>query len=358
MDQISSRQPRVPESADLRWLAVSRRDAGADGQFYYAVRTTGVYCYPSCAARLARRENVSFHATRADAERAGFRPCRRCRPDQAPPAERYAAIVTAACRLIETSETLPGLDLLAGVAGLSSSHFHRIFKRVTGVTPRGYANTLRANRVRAELGRSQTVTRAIFDAGYNSSGRFYEGSAEILGMTPGRYRDGGAGAAISFTVAECSLGAILVAATNQGLVAIQFGADRESLVQGLRERFPKAALQGGDAAFGEIVAKITGFVEMPSQALDLPLDIRGTAFQQRVWQALREIPLGRTANYAEIARRIGHPTAVRAVAGACAANPIAVVVPCHRVVRSDGGLSGYRWGIERKRALLEREGAL
>ena len=348
--------PPIADTDDARWAAVEQRDANADGRFYYAVRTTGVYCRPSCAARLPRRENVSFHATRAEAEQAGFRPCKRCRPDAAPQAERHAAAIAGACRLIETSEEPPALAELAAAAGMSPYHFHRVFKQVTGVTPKAYATEHRAKRVRAELGQSDTVTRAIFDAGFNSSGRFYEGSAKILGMTPGAYRDGGAGSEIRFAVAECSLGAILVAATDKGVVAIQFGTDPEHLVHELQDRFPKATLKGADARFEQMVARVVGFVEAPRQGLDLPMDVRGTAFQQRVWQALRQIPLGSTASYAEVARRIGNPTSVRAVAQACAANPAAVVIPCHRVVRSDGDLGGYRWGIERKRELLHREG--
>ena len=348
----------IADTDDARWLAVEGRDARADGRFYYAVRTTGVYCRPTCAARLPRRENVTFYATRAEAEKAGFRPCKRCRPDEASQAERHATAIARACRLIETSEEPPVLAELADAAGLSPYHFHRVFKQITGVTPKAYATEHRAKRVREALGQSDTVTRAIFDAGFNSSGRFYEGSAGILGMTPGAYRDGGAGSKIRFAVAECSLGAILVAATDKGVAAIQFGADPERLVHELQDRFPKATLKGGDAGFEQMVVGVIGFVEAPKRGLDLPVDVRGTAFQQRVWQALRQIPLGSTASYAEIARRIGNPTAVRAVAQACAANPAAMVIPCHRVVRSDGDLGGYRWGIERKRELLHREGAL
>ncbi|WP_456237165.1 bifunctional DNA-binding transcriptional regulator/O6-methylguanine-DNA methyltransferase Ada [Acidiphilium iwatense] len=350
--------PPIADPDDARWIAVKRRDASADGHFYYAVRTTGVYCRPSCAARLPRRENVSFYATRAEAEQAGFRPCKRCRPGDAAQASRHAAAIARACRLIETAEEPPALAELADAAGLSRYHFHRIFKQIAGVTPKAYASAHRAKRVRSELGQSDTVTRAIFDAGFNSSGRFYEGSTKILGMTPGAYRDGGAGAEIRFAVAECSLGAVLVAATGKGVVAIEFGADPERLVHGLQDRFPKAGLTGGDAAFERMVAEVIGAVEAPRQGLDLPIDVRGTAFQQRVWQALRQIPPGSTASYAEIARRIGNPAAVRAVAQACAVNPAAVVIPCHRVVRSNGDLGGYRWGIERKRELLRREGAV
>lgn len=340
---------------DPRWAAVLARDAQADGRFFYSVKTTGVYCRPSCAARAARPENVEFHLTAADAERAGFRPCKRCRPDQPPLAEMRAARVAALCRLIENADQAPSLDDLAMHAGLSASHAHRMFKAVTGLTPKAYAAAHRAKRVRAELDRSQTVTDAIYGAGYNSSGRFYDNADQVLGMTPTRYRRGGEDTAIRFAIGDCSLGAILVAASERGVCAILIGDDPEALARDLQDRFARAELIGGDAVFEQWVAKVVGLVEVPRLGLDLPLDVRGTAFQQRVWQALREIPPGATASYSEIARRIAAPKAVRAVAGACAANTLAVAIPCHRVVRTDGSLSGYRWGVERKRALLERE---
>ncbi|MGK9171491.1 bifunctional DNA-binding transcriptional regulator/O6-methylguanine-DNA methyltransferase Ada [Inquilinus limosus] len=340
---------------DARWAAVQRRDRAADGAFVYAVRTTGVYCRPSCASRHARRENVSFHLDAAAAERAGFRPCRRCKPNEASLAERQTALVVAACRTIETAEEMPSLDELAEAAGLSRFHFHRLFKSVTGVTPKAYADAHRADRMRDELAQTATVTEAIYGAGFNSNGRFYAAAPERLGMTPTAFREGGAGAEIRFAIGECHLGAILVAATDKGIVAIQFGDDPQALLERLQDRFPKARLVGGDAEFEQLVARVVGFVEAPSAGLDLPLDIRGTAFQQKVWQALRGIPPGTTVSYAEIARRIGRPKAVRAVAQACAANDLAVAIPCHRVVRADGDLSGYRWGVSRKQALLERE---
>jgi AraC family transcriptional regulator of adaptative response/methylated-DNA-[protein]-cysteine methyltransferase len=342
---------------DARWQAVERRDGAADGVFYYSVLTTGVYCRPSCASRRARRENVVFHATCAAAEAAGFRPCRRCWPNEAPLAERHAPAVARACRLIEEAEETPSLDALAHAAGLSRFHFHRVFKAITGVTPKAYAAAHRAERVRHELAQCATVTEAIYGAGFNSSGRFYAASPELLGMTPTAFRAGGTGAAIRFAVGECSLGSILVAAAGKGVCAILLGDDPHALVRDLQDRFPKAHLIGADRDFERLVAIVVGFVEAPAQGIDLPLDMRGTAFQQRVWQALRKIPSGSTASYAEIAQRIGQPKAVRAVAQACASNPIAVAIPCHRVVRNDGALSGYRWGVERKRALLEREKA-
>lgn len=342
-------------SADDRWAAVVRRDPSADGAFYYSVRTTGVYCRPNCAARRAHRENVCFHTTRAEAEQAGFRPCKRCRPNEPGLAEQRAAMVVKACRLLEAAEATPNLDALAEAAGVSRFHFHRLFKAATGVTPKAYAAAHRARRVRDELSRSGTVTNAIYDAGFNSDGRFYATSAEMLGMTPTSFRAGGASATIRFAVGDCSLGAILVAATEQGVTAILFGDDPDALARDLQDRFPRARLIGGDEDFEQIVARVVGFVEAPALGLDLPLDVRGSIFQQRVWQALREIPAGSTASYKQIAARIGSPKAVRAVAQACAANTVAVAIPCHRVVRHDGALSGYQWGVERKRALLDRE---
>jgi AraC family transcriptional regulator of adaptative response/methylated-DNA-[protein]-cysteine methyltransferase len=314
-----------------------------------------VFCRPSCAARTARPENVRFHATCADAERAGFRPCKRCKPEQPSLVEKHAAKVVEICRLIENAETIPSLEELARRAGLSTFHFHRVFKAATGLTPKAYATARRARRVRKELDESGTVTDAIFGAGYNSGGRFYEKSNEMLGMTPSSYRAGGANTAIRFAIGECSLGSILVAASERGVCAILMGDDPDALARDLQDRFPRAELIGGDKAFEKTVAKVVGFVEAPGLGLDLPLDVRGTAFQQRVWQALGKIPAGSTVSYTEVANRIGSPQSARAVAQACAANAIAVAIPCHRVVRNDGALSGYRWGIERKRALLEKE---
>ncbi len=340
---------------DPRWAAVIARDPAADGKFFYSVKTTGVYCRPSCAARRARPENVRFHHTAEDAQRAGFRACQRCKPDQAPLAARHAALVTELCRIIERAEQAPSLDSLAIHVGLSRFHVQRIFKAVTGVTPRAYARAQRAERVRAALDRGATVTEAIYAAGYNSSGRFYEQSDQLLGMTPTDYRDGGSNTEIRFAIGQCSLGAILVASGARGLCAILLGDDPDALARNLQDRFPCACLVGGDAEFEQVVAKVIGFVEAPRLGLDLPLDVRGTAFQQRVWQALLKIAPGETASYADIARCIGAPKAARAVALACGANALAVAIPCHRVVRTDGALSGYRWGVDRKRALLLRE---
>ncbi|MCO5399979.1 bifunctional DNA-binding transcriptional regulator/O6-methylguanine-DNA methyltransferase Ada [Ralstonia soli] len=350
----------VPETTsvehDPRWARVLARDASADGQFVYAVKTTGVYCQPSSASRLPRPENVEFFDTPADAEAAGYRPSRRAGPDQTTVRAQQAALVAQACRRIEGADTPPTLDMLADEAGLSPYHFHRLFKSVTGLTPKGYADAHRARKLRTQLGRGSSVTEAIYDAGFNASSRFYEASDSVLGMTASRYRAGGAQTTIRFAVGECSLGSILVAQSDRGICAILMGDDPDALVRDLQDTFRKAELIGGDAGFEALVAKVVGLIEAPSLGLDLPLDVRGTAFQERVWQALREVPPGSTTSYAEIAARIGAPKAVRAVAQACAANHIAVAIPCHRVIRRDGNTSGYRWGVERKLALLEREG--
>ncbi|MEY4545834.1 MAG: methylated-DNA-[protein]-cysteine S-methyltransferase [Pseudomonadota bacterium] len=346
---------------DVRWQAVRQRDATADGSFYYAVASTGVYCRPSCAARLPRRENVSFHRTTAEAEVAGFRACKRCKPEQPPAAERRAQQVADLCRFIDRSleeaGVLPGLQELAEHAGLSPHHLHRAFKAVTGVTPRAYGAAQKAQRLRSELEANASVTAASYRAGFGSSSRLHSASQQRLGMTPSRYRAGGQEEQIEFSVGSCSLGALLVAATERGLCAILLGEDAAELEQDLRRRFARAELRAGGAEFQQRVTQVIQFVEQPQLGLSLPLDLRGTAFQERVWQALQAIPAGVTQSYRQVAQALGTPQAVRAVASACGANPLAVAVPCHRVVRSDGGLSGYRWGIERKRALLEREQA-
>jgi len=357
MNVMTKPQADISAEQDPRWAALAARDPAADGSFYYSVRTTGVYCRPSCAARRANPRNIRFHATTAEAEAAGFRPCLRCRPDEASPRARQAGLVAEACRMIEAAEEQPSLSALAEAAGMSPHHFHRVFRAVTGLTPKAYAAAHRARRVREALERKESVTEAIYGAGFNASSRFYEAADGMLGMTPSEYRAGGTQAEIRFAVGQCSLGAILVARSERGVCAILLGDDPDALLRDLQDRFPRARLIGGDAEFEALVARVVGFVEAPGVGLDLPLDLRGTAFQQRVWQTLREIPVGKTVTYAEIARRIGAPQAIRAVGTACGANAIAVAIPCHRVVRSDGGLSGYRWGIERKRDLLAREKA-
>jgi AraC family transcriptional regulator of adaptative response/methylated-DNA-[protein]-cysteine methyltransferase len=339
-----------------RWDAVQRRDAQADGHFYYSVSSTGVYCRPSCGARPALRRNVAFHASCAEAEQAGFRACMRCKPDQPPLAERHAQAVAQACRLLDAAQDELDLDSLAQACGMSRFHFHRVFKAHTGITPKAYASAQRAQRMQQELASAPSVTDAIYAAGFNSSGRFYAASNGMLGMSPKVFRAGGSGATIRFAIGACSLGAILVATTDKGICAILMGDDPEPLVRDLQDRFPQAELRGAEPEFEATVARVVGFVESPAIGLDLPLDVRGTAFQQRVWQALRAIPAGSTVSYAELAERVGVPSGARAIAGACAANPVAVAIPCHRVVRQDGSISGYRWGVERKAALLKREG--
>lgn len=340
---------------DPRWIAVTKRDPAADGRFVYAVSTTGVYCRPTCPSRRARREHVSFHAGPADAERAGYRACKRCRPDLPSLAERQGRTVAALCRFIEEAEHSPGLEELAGLSGWSTWHLQRVFKAVTGLSPKSYAAARRGARLKRALEEGPTVTAALYAAGFGSGSRLYEQSESLLGMSPGSYRKGGAGNEIRFALGQCWLGAILVAHSGKGICAILLGDDPQDLLRELQERFSRATLVGDDRSFEQLVARVVGLVEAPARAADLPLDIRGTAFQCRVWEALRRIPPGQTLSYAELARRIGAPKAVRAVAGACAANALAVAIPCHRVVRSDGGLSGYRWGVERKGRLLERE---
>ena len=357
MKHSKTEQLAAATLADPRWAALVARDPAADGQFFYAVRTTGVYCRPSCGARPARPENVAFHATAAAAAAAGFRPCKRCTPDQPPLAQRQQQLVDRLCRLIDAAEQPPRLADLAAQAGLSPHHLHRVFKSVTGLTPRAYAAARRAERMRVQLGQTATVTEAIYGAGYNANSRFYEQADALLGMTPSQYRAGGADTEIRFAIGQCSLGAILVARSPRGICAIALGDAPEALLRELQDRFPKAQLIGADAAFEREVAAVIGHVEAPRLGLSLPLDLRGTAFQQRVWQALREIPPGTTLSYTEMAARVGQPTAVRAVASAIAANTLAVAIPCHRVVRQDGSLSGYRWGVARKQALLDRESA-
>jgi len=344
-----------PNSDEARWAAVVARDKSADGRFVFSVTSTGVYCRPSCPARHAKRENVRFHKTCTDAEAAGFRPCKRCKPNERSLEAEHAVKVAEACRRIEVAEEETKLEELAAVAGLSPHHFHRVFTRIVGVTPKAYAIAHRQKRVRDQLKRSRSVTQAIHDSGFGSSGRFYANSSDVLGMTPTAFRAGGKDVEMKFAIGQCSLGAILVAASGKGVAAIFFGDDPERLAGELREGFPRARLIGGDRNFEKLVAKVVAFVDAPRAVFDLPLDVQGTAFQHRVWKALRAIPAGKTATYSEIARRIGEPKAARAVAGACAANRIAVAIPCHRVVRSDGSLSGYRWGVKRKRALLDRE---
>ena len=355
----SKRAGSHAQSDDARWTAVLQRDASSDGVFVYGVKTTGVYCRPSSGARLPKRENVVFFDSAEAAEAAGFRASRRAAGDQSLVAEKHAAVIAQACRMIESADAAPRLETLAAGAGMSPFHFHRVFKEVTGLTPKAFASANRGKRMRERLtGKDATITDAIYDAGFSSNSRFYEASNELLGMRPKDYKAGGANAVIRFAVGESSLGAILVAQSERGICAILLGDDPHKLVHDLQDQFPRAELLGGDKSFERLVAQVVGFVEAPQLGLNLPLDVRGTVFQERVWQALRDIPAGSTASYAEIALRIGQPKATRAVAQACGANRLAVAIPCHRVVRSDGDVSGYRWGVSRKRELLNREQAL
>jgi AraC family transcriptional regulator of adaptative response/methylated-DNA-[protein]-cysteine methyltransferase len=345
----------LPVEQDPRWQSVMARDRTADGSFFFSVASTRIYCRPSCPARRPKPENVSFFASAAKAETAGFRACKRCRPERPETWQQNAEIVAQMCRLIENSEDIPDLDALAKKAGFSPFHFHRLFKSVTGVTPRNYALAHRAKRLRVSLTNGSSVTEAIHNAGYGSPSRFYENSDKVLGMKPTEYRSGGINTEIRYAVGKSSLGNILVASTERGVCAIFLDDDAESMVTELKRRFPKAEIKPGGADFKETVAKVVAFSEAPKNGLDLPLDLQGTAFQQRVWNALREIPAGETRTYGQIAKKIGKPDAVRAVGTACGANHVSLIVPCHRVVGSTGALTGYRWGVERKKTLLERE---
>jgi AraC family transcriptional regulator of adaptative response/methylated-DNA-[protein]-cysteine methyltransferase len=357
IDKSRSRSDQIAYRTDeQRWAAVQTRDSRADGHFVYAVRTTGVFCRPSSAARLPRRENVVFFDNERAAKAAGYRASQRASGDRTAVAAQHAALVAKACRLIQRSETPPNLDDLAQEVGMSPYHFHRVFKAETGLTPKAYAAAYRANKVRNELGQKRAkVTDAIYGAGFNSNSRFYASSNEMLGMRAREYRAGAPNMEIRFAVGQCSLGAILVAQSRKGICAILLGDDPQEVVESLQDQFPKAQLIGGDEQFERLLAQVVGFVEQPSLGLNLPLDVQGTAFQERVWQALREIPPGATVSYAQVAARIGQPQAARAVAQACGANRLAVAIPCHRVVRNSGELSGYRWGVDRKRELLRRE---
>jgi len=339
--------------------AMRRHDPAADGSFYCAISTTGIFCYPSCPSRPAKLENITFYDTADEALGAGYRYCKRCRTDLPPRAEREAAMVADACRTIEAAEEPPLLAELATAAGVSPHHFHRVFKRVAGVTPKAYADARRQGRMQDNLTSGSNVTEGLYAAGFNSSSRFYEASDQMLGMSPTAYRKGGQGEAIWHATENCSLGLVLVAATERGVCSIMMGDDPDGLRAELAERFPNAHFSDPEPEFDDWVAQVVRLVDDPTgmDGLNLPLDIRGTAFQRRVWEELRAIPAGETASYSEVARRMGMPKAARAIAGACASNKIAVAIPCHRVVRTDGSLSGYRWGVERKRRLLESEKA-
>jgi AraC family transcriptional regulator of adaptative response/methylated-DNA-[protein]-cysteine methyltransferase len=352
---LSSADDRVLTSDDERWADVTARNISGV-PFVYAVTTTGIYCRPTCASRRPLRANVRFFASKSEAVAAGFRACLRCRPDGESPVSDRSHLIDRVCRTIDAAETLPSLEELAAEAGMSPYHFHRLFRTTVGVTPRAYAVARRRARLQRSLPLSATVTEAAYDAGYNSSSRFYANATGELGMSPRAIRAGGANAEIRAAIGTCSLGAVLVAATERGVCAIDLGDDAEALRAGLIARFPRASVTFDDAALERHIANVIALVDgPPGERNDIALDIAGTAFSQRVWAALREIPYGQTATYSEIARTIGAPGSARAVARACAANPVALAIPCHRVVRNDGTTSGYRWGPQRKRDLLQRE---
>jgi AraC family transcriptional regulator, regulatory protein of adaptative response / methylated-DNA-[protein]-cysteine methyltransferase len=335
-----------------RWQQVMARDARQDGRFVFAVRTTGVYCRPSCPSRRPRRDSVEFFANPNDAERAGYRACLRCKPTEVSSQARYVA---RARQLLDNAESVMTLGELSKRVGLSAFHLQRMFKRATGLSPREYQSARRMQHVKSGLRSGEDVTTALYDAGYGSPSRLYEKAPQQLGMTPGEYRRGGEGARISFAIVPTVLGRMLVAATERGLCAVRFGESAAELERNLRQEFHAATLQRDDAAMRKYVEPLVAAVRGENTTADLPLDVRATAFQMKVWEKLRDIPRGETRSYSEIARQIGEPTAVRAVARACATNPVAIAVPCHRVVRSDGDESGYRWGVERKKRLLQSE---
>ncbi|HEX8621259.1 MAG TPA: bifunctional DNA-binding transcriptional regulator/O6-methylguanine-DNA methyltransferase Ada [Allosphingosinicella sp.] len=339
----------LPTDPEAAWAAVLRRDRAHDGRFVTGVLTTGIYCRPSCAARHPKRENVRFFATGAEAAAAGLRACLRCRPDEV---SRDSAAVEAALKLIEAAEEPPSLDALAARAGYSPFHVHRLFKRATGVTPAAYARGKRARAMTETLEADGRVTDAIYDAGYSGPGRFYAEAKDRLGMTPTRWRDGGRGETIRWATAQTSLGPMLVAATARGICRLSFDEGEEEL----RRRFPNAAIEPGGAAMAELADRAVAAVEAPARPHDLPLDVRGTAFQEAVWRELARIPPGESLSYAALAARAGRPEAVRAAGTACGSNQIAVLIPCHRARRGDGSPGGYAYGLERKARLLEREG--
>jgi AraC family transcriptional regulator of adaptative response/methylated-DNA-[protein]-cysteine methyltransferase len=338
-----------------RWQAVIERNRQADGDFVYAVKSTGIYCRPSCPSRRPKPENVEFFDSAALAGQAGYRPCKRCRPDSLSLHQQQLAAIERACQLIDDAEQPPSLQVLADTVGLSRYHFHRLFKTIVGVTPKEYAGTRRMQRLQRDLQSGSTVTEAIYDAGFGSSSRVYEHADTTLGMTPARFRDGGKDTEIIFACAQSELGWLLVAATDKGVCTIELADESATLPKSLRQRFPNAVLREDKAHLQSWLQQVIDFIETPQRGLQLPLDIRGTAFQRRVWKALQAIPVGETASYSEIAGKIGDRRAARAVAQACANNQIALAIPCHRVVRNDGSSGGYRWGAERKRQLLDKE---
>ncbi|MFO0752466.1 MAG: bifunctional DNA-binding transcriptional regulator/O6-methylguanine-DNA methyltransferase Ada [Thermodesulfovibrionales bacterium] len=338
------------------WQAVLQRDRSYDGAFVYAVRSTGIYCRPSCASRKPKSENVSFFPLPEAAEQAGFRPCRRCKPDQAVGANPRVELVRRICRHIETHLEDPlTLETLGRRFGLSPSHLQRTFRSVAAVSPRQYAEACRMRHIKTALRKGDAIMEALHDAGYGSSSRLYGKASAQLGMTPGAYKRGGKDVPLLYTTAACPLGYLLVAATEKGICAVRIGSDETGLQEEFLREFPGARNEREASPLAGWVREIVRHLGGAQPHLELPLDVRATAFQERVWRALQEIPYGSTRTYSEIAEAIGRPTAARAVARACATNPTALLIPCHRVLRNDGGLGGFRWGIERKRALLRRE---
>jgi AraC family transcriptional regulator, regulatory protein of adaptative response / methylated-DNA-[protein]-cysteine methyltransferase len=347
-------KPRARISTDdQRWAAVAARDRAADGAFWYGVCTTGVYCRPGCSSRLPNRKNVVFFGTCAAAEQQGFRPCKRCQPDQG--TAHLPVAVIKACRIIDSASRAPALPELARAVGLSPSHFHRLFRSALGITPRAYAETRRVERLRERLGSGTTVTGAMLEAGFASGSRLYETADDHLGMKPGTVQRQGRGEQIQYVFTRCSLGWLAVAMTARGICHVGLGDTRAEVRQELAGRFRHATLQASKAGSRQWIRMVVNQIDGKPAGNGLPLDIRGTAFQRRVWEALQAVPAGTTVTYSRIARMIGKPAAVRAVARACAANELAVLIPCHRVVRNDGIPGGYRWGAQRKGKLLERE---
>ena len=347
------------EDDEAFWQAVLKRDARFDGRVFFAVRSTGIYCRPSCPARRPGREQVVFFRVPEAAESAGFRSCRRCRPRSVPMIDPQVEMVRRACAYIESHlDESPGLEDLSSHTGVSPYHLQRVFKRIVGITPRKYAGAFRLAHFKTSVKKGGTVTGAIYDAGFGSSSRLYERAPAQLGMTPADYRRGGEGVQIRYTVAGCPLGRLLVAATEKGVCAVRLGDSDAALEANLMSEYPAAEVHRDDEVLNKWVEQLLSHIDGQRPHLDLPLDVQATAFQWSVWEKLKAIPYGSTRSYSDIARAMGRPTATRAVARACAANPVALVIPCHRVVRADRSLGGYRWGLERKRALLERERSL
>jgi AraC family transcriptional regulator, regulatory protein of adaptative response / methylated-DNA-[protein]-cysteine methyltransferase len=342
---------------DSRWQAVLERKPEAEGAFYYGVKTTGVFCRPNCHSRLPQRGNVVFFNSASEALAAGFRSCKRCQPNAASYRTELDERIKNACRLLEQPESKLPLSELAGKVGMSAFHFHRLFKSRLGITPKQYQAAHRMDRFKDQLRRNGSVTTALYEAGFGGPSRAYEQVGSKLGMSPRQYQKGGEGVGISFATQRTALGWVLVAATPRGVCALQIGSNPAKLRANLTADFPRARLREHRAALRDYLRIVEGYLAAPGRGLAFPLDIQGTAFQRLVWGALQKVPAGSTASYQQIARRIGAPRAVRAVAGACAANPVALAVPCHRIVRANGALGGYRWGLETKRRLLKQEAA-